>query len=85
MLDIQAFIKTLDLAGTFVFAISGAAVASAERAAVARERSETGPPEDERMRRTTVRWCRLPDSNGGPTAYKAVALPTELSRRGDAV
>src|SRR5690349_3835328 len=27
-------------------------------------------------------WCRHPDSNWGPTAYKAVALPTELCRRG---
>jgi hypothetical protein len=27
------------------------------------------------------RWCRLTDSNRGPTAYEAVALPTELSRR----
>ena len=27
------------------------------------------------------RWCRHPDSNWGPTAYKAVALPTELCRR----
>src|SRR3546814_8689247 len=26
-------------------------------------------------------WCRLSDSNRRPTAYKAVALPTELSRR----
>jgi hypothetical protein len=26
-------------------------------------------------------WCRHPDSNWGPTAYKAVALPTELCRR----
>src|SRR5687768_11147674 len=25
-------------------------------------------------------WCRHPDSNWGPTAYKAVALPTELCR-----
>ena len=25
-------------------------------------------------------WCRLTDSNRGPTAYEAVALPTELSR-----
>src|SRR5690606_19899207 len=27
-------------------------------------------------------WCRQSDSNGRPTAYKAVALPTELCRRG---
>src|SRR5690606_38956614 len=27
-------------------------------------------------------WCRLSDSNGRPTAYKAVALPAELKRRG---
>ena len=27
-------------------------------------------------------WCRHPDSNWGPTAYKAVALPTELCRHG---
>ena len=26
-------------------------------------------------------WCRLTDSNCRPTAYKAVALPTELKRR----
>src|SRR5207248_363485 len=26
-------------------------------------------------------WCRHSESNGGPTAYKAVALPTELCRR----
>lgn len=26
-------------------------------------------------------WCRHPDSNWGPTAYKAVALPTELCRQ----
>ena len=26
-------------------------------------------------------WCRLSDSNRRPTAYKAVALPAELSRR----
>src|SRR5690606_27504185 len=26
-------------------------------------------------------WCRLSDSNGRPTAYKAVALPAELKRR----
>jgi hypothetical protein len=26
-------------------------------------------------------WCRLSDSNRRPTAYKAVALPTELKRR----
>ena len=26
------------------------------------------------------RWCRRPDSNRGPTAYKAVALPAELRR-----
>src|SRR5690606_19399085 len=26
-------------------------------------------------------WCRHPGSNWGPTAYKAVALPTELCRR----
>src|SRR6185369_16640589 len=25
-------------------------------------------------------WCRHSESNGGPTAYKAVALPTELCR-----
>lgn len=25
-------------------------------------------------------WCRLSESNGRPTAYKAVALPTELRR-----
>src|SRR3546814_12541128 len=29
----------------------------------------------------TAVWCRLSDSNRRPTAYKAVALPTELSRR----
>ena len=29
----------------------------------------------------TMKWCRLPDSNWRPTAYKAVALPTELKRR----
>ena len=28
-----------------------------------------------------ARWCRLSDSNRRPTAYKAVALPTELKRR----
>src|SRR5687768_6997090 len=27
-----------------------------------------------------VRWCRVSDSNGRPTAYKAVALPAELTR-----
>src|SRR4051794_24090839 len=27
-------------------------------------------------------WCRLSGSNGRPSAYKAGALPTELSRRG---
>src|SRR3546814_1479662 len=26
-------------------------------------------------------WCRHPGSNWGPTAYKAVALPTELCRQ----
>ena len=26
-------------------------------------------------------WCRLPDSNWRPDAYKATALPTELSRQ----
>src|SRR3954464_740024 len=26
-------------------------------------------------------WCRLSESNGRPTAYKAVALPTELNRQ----
>ena len=26
-------------------------------------------------------WCRLSESNGRPSAYKAGALPTELSRR----
>jgi hypothetical protein len=26
-------------------------------------------------------WCRLPESNWRPTAYKAVALPTELNRQ----
>jgi hypothetical protein len=25
-------------------------------------------------------WCRLSESNGRPSAYKAGALPTELSR-----
>ena len=30
-------------------------------------------------------WCRLSDSNRRPTAYKAVALPAELSRRRAAV
>lgn len=25
-------------------------------------------------------WCRLPGSNGWPTDYKSIALPTELSR-----
>ena len=25
-------------------------------------------------------WCRFPESNRGPTAYKAVALPAELNR-----
>ena len=29
----------------------------------------------------TRKWCRLRDSNSRPTAYKAVALPTELNRR----
>src|SRR5690606_16608543 len=28
-----------------------------------------------------ARWCRHPGSNWGPTAYKAVALPTELCRQ----
>jgi hypothetical protein len=28
-----------------------------------------------------VEGCRHPESNGGPTAYKAVALPAELCRR----
>ncbi len=28
-----------------------------------------------------IGWCRLSDSNRRPTAYKAVALPTELKRR----
>src|SRR3546814_2260386 len=32
--------------------------------------------------KTFCRWCRHPGSNWGPTAYKAVALPTELCRRG---
>lgn len=31
---------------------------------------------------TVHEWCRHPDSNWGPTAYKAVALPTELCRHG---
>lgn len=26
-------------------------------------------------------WCRLSESNGRPSAYKAGALPTELNRR----
>lgn len=26
-------------------------------------------------------WCRLSESNGRPTVYKTVALPTELKRR----
>src|SRR3546814_1256457 len=30
---------------------------------------------------TPGRWCRHPGSNWGPTAYKAVALPTELCRQ----
>ena len=29
----------------------------------------------------TVGWCRLSESNGRPTDYKSVALPTELKRR----
>ena len=29
-----------------------------------------------------VSWCRQSDSNRRPTAYKAVALPTELCRQG---
>jgi len=29
----------------------------------------------------TEYWCRLSESNGRPTAYKAVALPTELNRQ----
>src|SRR5690606_40499056 len=29
-----------------------------------------------------VDWCRLSESNRRPTAYKAVALPAELSRPG---
>ena len=31
-------------------------------------------------RSSSPRWSRLPDSNRGPTDYKSVALPTELSR-----
>src|SRR3954466_15561357 len=26
-------------------------------------------------------WCWCPDSNGGPTDYESVALPTELHQR----
>ena len=33
----------------------------------------------------TETWCRLPVSNWGPSAYKAGALPTELSRRARAL
>src|SRR3954452_13723159 len=29
-------------------------------------------------------WCWWPDSNGGPTDYESVALPTELHQRGRA-
>src|SRR5690606_7149954 len=32
--------------------------------------------------RPRLDWCRLSDSNRRPTAYKAVALPAELSRHG---
>src|SRR5688500_20028960 len=34
-----------------------------------------------RMACIRCKWCRLSESNRRPTAYKAVALPTELSRR----
>src|SRR5689334_24520743 len=30
---------------------------------------------------SATQWCRLSESNGRPSAYKAGALPTELSRR----
>ena len=32
----------------------------------------------------SAEWCRQSESNGRPTAYKAVALPAELCRRWDA-
>src|SRR5690606_26993425 len=61
-----------------------------QRAAMAR--AHVGRGADQRYRRITTAhrlssmngvcpWCRHPDSNWGPTAYKAVALPTELCRR----
>ena len=54
------------------------------RAAIAG--TDVGGNANERDRRitahaTTPGWCRHPGSNWGPTAYKAVALPTELCRR----
>ena len=35
----------------------------------------------EREKEMDGSWSRLRDSNPGPTVYKTVALPTELSRR----
>ncbi len=35
-----------------------------------------------RRDRSPIAWCRLSESNGRPSAYKAGALPTELSRLG---
>jgi hypothetical protein len=37
---------------------------------------------DECSLRQQTAWCRVSDSNGRPTAYKAVALPAELTRPG---
>src|SRR5690606_28823798 len=48
---------------------------------LAQSASRSKRPGDERARRDTG-WCRLSDSNGRPIAYKAIALPTELERRG---
>src|SRR5882757_9636202 len=31
--------------------------------------------------KSLILWCCCPDSNGGPTDYESVALPTELQQR----
>src|SRR3546814_226455 len=52
----------------------GRASARAERSVAAAVAQDDGGS-------TPGRWCRHPGSNWGPTAYKAVALPTELCRQ----
>src|SRR5580765_3177731 len=44
-----------------------------------RRKKDNSPPRQSRGE--VYMWCRLSESNGRPTAYKAVALPTELKRQ----